>query len=98
MENYYDFAREEARLNVSRGVPSVGKTCRFAISLAVLGKKISIGRKRAPEHPKDNDDTRRWRNNLARRLDVPERERERNDRKIRLLFARVLAFDPRIAL
>lgn len=34
------------------------------------------------------------RNNLARRLDVPEKERERNDRKIRLLFARVLAFDP----
>lgn len=31
------------------------------------------------------------RHNLARRLDAPKRERER---KIRLLFAGVLAFDP----
>lgn len=65
-------------------LPSVGET-----PLAVLGEKISTWK-----HPKDNDDARRWRarNNLARRL-VAGRKRE-NERKIRLLFAGVLAFDP----
>lgn len=47
--------------------------------LAVLGEKISTRK-----HPKDNDEMARL---------VAERKRE-NERKIRLLFAGVLAFDP----